>query len=157
MSNVWVEKLIKKYDTYISNIEWHIKTNKPPEVEIKKLNSQIDHYSEMLNDLKSLLSEQPESDIEKAAEKYFPDEMYAGNVSGKVLRSLYKELSFEFKRQQDSSLDAIEDESVYTLSADEIDLIEHYRQAKECIKISKFGIAEERKEYCKKLLDDNIY
>jgi hypothetical protein len=52
MSNI--KDFIKKYEAYISNIEWHIKTNKPPEDEIKKLNYRIDHYSEILSDLKSI-------------------------------------------------------------------------------------------------------
>lgn len=50
--------LIKKYSTYISNIEWHIKTNEPPESEIEKLNSQIDYYKEMLSDILYLKNNQ---------------------------------------------------------------------------------------------------
>lgn len=46
--------LVNKYQKYIDNIEWHIKTNQPPEEEINKCNSQIGYYKEFINDLKFL-------------------------------------------------------------------------------------------------------
>lgn len=47
MSN---KSVLKKYETIVSNIEWHIKTNEPPEEEIKRLNVQLDIYREVIHD-----------------------------------------------------------------------------------------------------------
>lgn len=49
--------LIKKYEKCIENIRWHIETNNPPEVEIKKINSQIEYYQEFISDLKNFINE----------------------------------------------------------------------------------------------------
>lgn len=54
MSQKALELMIKKYEGYISNIEWHIKANKPAIPEQEKLDMRIDCYREALNDLKLL-------------------------------------------------------------------------------------------------------
>jgi len=52
-----VGAVIRKYEGYISNLEWHIEVNKPPKIEVEKINSQLDYYKEMVSDLKQLQSE----------------------------------------------------------------------------------------------------
>jgi len=49
-----LQYLIKKYERFIEYIEWHIKTNNPPEIEMPKLNKQLDMYREFVFDLKSI-------------------------------------------------------------------------------------------------------
>lgn len=49
-----IKSILKKYEKYVSNIEWHIRVNKPHEEEIKKLNAQIDYYNEMISDLNGI-------------------------------------------------------------------------------------------------------
>lgn len=46
----WV-KMRAKYNTYISNIQWHIKTNKPVGESLKECNDKLDCYIEIVKDL----------------------------------------------------------------------------------------------------------
>lgn len=73
MNTTNIPQLLKKYEIYISNIEWHIKTNDPPDDEIKKLNSQIDHYTEVINDLRSLLQPLAGRWVNGGNEKLLPE------------------------------------------------------------------------------------
>jgi len=43
--------LIKKYQKYISNIEWHIRVNKPEVEELKRCNEMLKCYNEIVEDL----------------------------------------------------------------------------------------------------------
>lgn len=45
-------ELTKKYQKYLGNIEWHIKTNKPWGSELEKCEQQLKCYKEILADLK---------------------------------------------------------------------------------------------------------
>lgn len=49
-------ELIKKYQKFVSNIEWHIKTNKPPEEVVLREQWRIECYSEIINDLQAMQS-----------------------------------------------------------------------------------------------------
>ncbi len=49
-----VAGMIKKYETYYDNIEWHIRTNEPLKEEVEKLNRMLDDFMEIINDLKGL-------------------------------------------------------------------------------------------------------
>lgn len=46
--------LTAKYELYIDNLEWHLKTNKEDECVICIIQALIDAYKEMLTDLKML-------------------------------------------------------------------------------------------------------
>lgn len=50
------EQLIKKYKTFIGNIEWHIKTNNPEGQDLNACNNQLRYFYEILNDLSTLES-----------------------------------------------------------------------------------------------------
>lgn len=49
-----VSLLKKKYTAYVSNIEWHIKTNKPVGADLEQCNTRLKDYKEVLNDLNKL-------------------------------------------------------------------------------------------------------
>lgn len=49
-----VAALKNKYEKYISNIQWHIDTNKPDDGRKAELEKQIEYFREFLNDLKFL-------------------------------------------------------------------------------------------------------
>jgi hypothetical protein len=46
--------LIEKYEKYVANLQWHIKTNKPFGTELTLINQRLRDFSEMLEDLKKL-------------------------------------------------------------------------------------------------------
>ena len=50
------EEIIKKYQSYISNIEWNIKTNNPPEDVVLREKRRVECYSEIVKDLQQLAS-----------------------------------------------------------------------------------------------------
>ena len=43
--------VLKKYQLYVSNIEWHIKTNRPTGNDLEKCENQLDCYREIVADL----------------------------------------------------------------------------------------------------------
>lgn len=48
------EELIKKYELYISNLNWYIDVNKPSVEEKEVIKSKIWIYEEIIRDLKTL-------------------------------------------------------------------------------------------------------
>lgn len=46
-----VEEILKKYKTFVSNIEWHIKTNEPKGDDLKQCELRLDCYNEIVTDL----------------------------------------------------------------------------------------------------------
>ena len=65
------KSVLKKYETIVSNIEWHIKTNEPPEEELEKLNARLDIYREVIHDFSDELPSLPNSteSLSKIADK----------------------------------------------------------------------------------------
>lgn len=55
ISNILREK-INKYKKYNSNIDWHIRTNKPAHEDVAVLSARIAGYQEMINDLVELFN-----------------------------------------------------------------------------------------------------
>lgn len=45
---------IKKYQTYIDNLEWHMKTNKPQDKSLDDCKKKITTLTEFVNDLKKI-------------------------------------------------------------------------------------------------------
>jgi hypothetical protein len=52
------EKLITKYKRYVTNITWHINTNKPEGLLLENCHNQLRYYNEIINDL-SLMESPP--------------------------------------------------------------------------------------------------
>lgn len=48
------EGILKKYQTYIDNIRWHIRTNQPTGEALEACNKQIQCYVEIVNDLEAM-------------------------------------------------------------------------------------------------------
>jgi nitrogen fixation protein len=67
--NKELKEALQRYETMVSNIEWHIKTNVPPEIEVKKLESQLDIYGEFISLLKSWQLEQKQVPTDEQIEK----------------------------------------------------------------------------------------
>lgn len=51
-----MELMLKKYKTYISNLRWHIDTNKPDKREEQECLGKINCYSEVVKDLESIVT-----------------------------------------------------------------------------------------------------
>jgi hypothetical protein len=45
------KEILKKYKAYVSNVEWHIRTNKPEAAEAERLKQRIDDWNEVIADL----------------------------------------------------------------------------------------------------------
>jgi len=54
-----VSSKIKKYQRFIDNLEWHIKTNNPDDVELTVITMRANLYKETIADLKSLSASAP--------------------------------------------------------------------------------------------------
>jgi len=57
-------ELLKKYQTYVSNIEWHLRVNKPTDKEKEDCLIRLKDFQEVVNDL-SALPLTPSPDVEK--------------------------------------------------------------------------------------------
>lgn len=68
MSN---KSVLKKYEIYISNIEWHIRVNKPTKEKLEKLNKQLDIYREVIHDFS--IEETKEPSIKEEPKDHIPD------------------------------------------------------------------------------------
>jgi transcriptional regulator with XRE-family HTH domain len=100
MSNI--TGFLKKYKAYVSNIEWHIKTNKPTEEEIKKLNTQIDSYNEVIADLEYLSLQQ---------NKVSEDEIEEENNILSMPKGIASEWFAEQRERSGLTLRKVEDET----------------------------------------------
>lgn len=49
-----IQYLITKYEKFIANISWHIRTNKPTGAELTELNKEIEFFQRFVDDLKSI-------------------------------------------------------------------------------------------------------
>ena len=54
MSKVTIEDVLKKYETYVSNINWHIETNEPKGHDMEICQIKKDAYEEIVSNLASL-------------------------------------------------------------------------------------------------------
>lgn len=52
-----LEKIVDKYKKYLDNIVWHITTNQPKGTEAEICHKRVDDYTEILNDLHSLIKQ----------------------------------------------------------------------------------------------------
>jgi hypothetical protein len=50
-----LKKIVGKYKKYLDNIVWHITTNQPKGTEAEICHKRVDDYTEILNDLHSLI------------------------------------------------------------------------------------------------------
>lgn len=74
-----VEEILKKYKTFVSNIEWHIKTNEPKGDDLKQCELRLDCYNEIVTDLERTPSKPHQ---EQAADKCrCRDEIKTGHTS----------------------------------------------------------------------------
>ena len=95
------EEIIKKYQSYISNIEWNIKTNNPPEDVVLREKRRVECYSEIVKDLQQLAShpspvEYPEAIIANfqpsspMSAEQVELKKYAGEITARLASLVYR-------------------------------------------------------------------